>query len=104
VARLLDTIKEREAIGYAYESADASFDLLARRMLGKVPSYFDVTQFDVNVEQRINAKGADRKQGRDRRQLDHGRGVREHHRSVVRGADGFNRLQAGEIRSAGLAP
>jgi 2-isopropylmalate synthase len=57
VARLLDTIKEREAIGYAYESADASFDLLARRMLGKVPSYFDVTQFDVNVEQRINAKG-----------------------------------------------
>jgi len=57
VARLLDTIKEREAIGYAYESADASFDLLARRMLGRVPSYFDVTQFDVNVEQRINAKG-----------------------------------------------
>jgi 2-isopropylmalate synthase len=26
-------------------------------MLGKVPGYFDVTQFDVNVEQRINAKG-----------------------------------------------
>ena len=54
---LLDEVKEREAIGYAYEAADASFELLARRMLGTVPNYFDVTQFDVNVEQRINAKG-----------------------------------------------
>jgi 2-isopropylmalate synthase len=57
VVRLLDVVKEREAMGYAYEAADASFDLLARRMLGKVPDYFDVTQFDVNVEQRIGAKG-----------------------------------------------
>ena len=50
-------MKEREALGYAYEAADASFELLARRTLGKVPNYFDVTQFDVNVEQRNNAKG-----------------------------------------------
>src|SRR5580700_9153620 len=57
IAALLEEVKQREAIGYAYEAADASFELLARRMLGKVPSYFDVTQFDVNVEQRINAKG-----------------------------------------------
>ncbi len=57
VTRLLDVVKEREAAGYAYEAADASFELLARRVLGKVPSFFDVTQFDVNVEQRINAKG-----------------------------------------------
>jgi 2-isopropylmalate synthase len=57
IGRLLEIVKEREAIGYAYESADASFELLARRTLGKVPNYFDVTQFDVNVEQRINAKG-----------------------------------------------
>src|SRR5260221_5491176 len=57
VGRLLEIVKEREAIGYAYETADASFELLARRTLGKVPNYFDVTQFDVNVEQRNNAKG-----------------------------------------------
>ena len=57
VTRLLDVVKEREAIGYAYEAADASFELLARRVLGQVPTYFDVTQFDVNVEQRLNAKG-----------------------------------------------
>jgi 2-isopropylmalate synthase len=57
IGALLEEVKQREAIGYAYEAADASFELLARRMLGKVPNYFDVTQFDVNVEQRINPKG-----------------------------------------------
>jgi 2-isopropylmalate synthase len=57
LSRLLDEVKEREAIGYAYETADASFELLARRLLGKVPRYFDVEKFDVNVEQRLNAKG-----------------------------------------------
>jgi 2-isopropylmalate synthase len=57
IARLLEVVKEREAIGYAYEAADASFELLARRVLGKVPSYFDVEKFDVTVEQRDNALG-----------------------------------------------
>jgi 2-isopropylmalate synthase len=52
VMRLLDDVKEREAAGYAYEAADASFELLARRMLGTVPKFFDVTYFDVKVEQR----------------------------------------------------
>jgi 2-isopropylmalate synthase len=57
LARLLDEVKEREAAGFAYESADASFELLARRTLGAVPEYFRVEQFDVNVEQRYNAIG-----------------------------------------------
>jgi len=57
IGRLLELVKERETIGYAYEAADASFELLARRTLGTVPDYFDVTQFDINVEQRDNAKG-----------------------------------------------
>jgi 2-isopropylmalate synthase len=57
IARLLEIVKEREAIGYAYEAADASFELLARRTLGTVPHYFKVRQFDVNVEQRYNAGG-----------------------------------------------
>ncbi len=52
VVRLLDEVKEREAIGYAYEAAEASFELLARRMLGTVPKFFDVSYFDVKVEQR----------------------------------------------------
>jgi 2-isopropylmalate synthase len=54
INRLLEVVKEREAIGYAYETADASFELLARRTLGTVPKFFDVTYFDVKVEQRAN--------------------------------------------------
>lgn len=59
VVRLLDVVKEREAVGYAYEAADASFDLLARRMLGTVPKFFDVSYFDVKVEQRGSNGGAE---------------------------------------------
>jgi 2-isopropylmalate synthase len=57
IARLLEIVKEREAAGFSYEAADASFELLARRALGTVPQYFEVSQFDINVEQRYNAKG-----------------------------------------------
>ena len=57
VTRLLELVKEREAAGYAYEAADASFEMLARRTLGRVPDYFDVDKFDVTVEHRINAVG-----------------------------------------------
>ena len=57
IARLLDEVKEREAKGYAYEAADASFELLARRMLGNVPQFFDVELFRVMVERRHNAVG-----------------------------------------------
>jgi 2-isopropylmalate synthase len=57
VARLLDEVKEREAKGYTYEAADASFELLARRMLGNVPQFFDVDSFRVMVERRHNAVG-----------------------------------------------
>ena len=49
--QLLRTVKEREAEGYAYDGADASFELLARRALGGVPKYFDVLSFRVIVEQ-----------------------------------------------------
>ncbi len=48
---LLREVKEREAVGYAYDGADASFELLARRTLGSVPKFFDVLSFRVIVEQ-----------------------------------------------------
>jgi 2-isopropylmalate synthase len=57
LSRLLEEVKEKEAVGYAYEGADASFELLARRMLGEIPDYFTVERFSVNVERRHNAKG-----------------------------------------------
>jgi 2-isopropylmalate synthase len=50
LARVLDEVKSREAEGYAYEGADASFELLARKHLGGAPQYFDVESFTVNVE------------------------------------------------------
>jgi 2-isopropylmalate synthase len=57
LARLLEEVKDKEAQGYAYEGADASFELLARRSLGKVPDYFEVERFRVDVERRHNAAG-----------------------------------------------
>jgi 2-isopropylmalate synthase len=54
---LISLVKEREANGYAYEAADASFELLARRSLGDVPVYFEVESFRVGVERRFNAIG-----------------------------------------------
>ena len=57
IDRMLDEVKEREALGYAYEGADASFVLLARRVLGELPQFFDVERFRVNTERRYNAAG-----------------------------------------------
>ena len=54
---LLENVKTREAAGYAYEAADASFELLARRAFGQVPDFFEVESFRVQVERRHNAKG-----------------------------------------------
>ncbi|MBE7185416.1 MAG: citramalate synthase [Methylobacterium mesophilicum] len=55
---LVALVKEREAEGYAYEGADASFELLARRMLDTVPDFFHVTSFRCTVERRYDANGA----------------------------------------------
>ena len=57
LSRLLDEVKAKEAQGYSYEGADASFYLLAQRLLGRVPDFFAVERFKVNVERRFNAKG-----------------------------------------------
>ncbi len=57
LVRLLDEVKTREAAGYAYEAADASFALLARRVLDHVPDYFQVERFSVSVERRYNVRG-----------------------------------------------
>ena len=57
VGRLVEEVKAREADGYAYEAAEASFELLARRMLGQVPEFFRVESFRATVEGRFNAMG-----------------------------------------------
>jgi 2-isopropylmalate synthase len=57
VAELVQTVKEREFYGYAYDGAEASFELLARRALDGVPDYFTLKSFRVIDERRWNAKG-----------------------------------------------
>ncbi|MCH8183861.1 MAG: citramalate synthase, partial [Proteobacteria bacterium] len=57
VARLVEQVKEREFDGYAYDGAEASFELLARRALGTVPDYFHCASFRVVDERHWNDKG-----------------------------------------------
>ncbi|WP_316014246.1 citramalate synthase [Roseobacter sp. HKCCA0434] len=57
LAAILDEIKAREDQGYAYDSARGSFELLARRVLGQLPRFFEVERYRVTVEKRRNARG-----------------------------------------------
>lgn len=54
LARILDRIKELEAEGYTYDSAQASFELLARAELGVMPNFFEVKRYKITVERRKN--------------------------------------------------
>ena len=60
VQKILDEVKDREFSGYSYDGADASFELLANRLLGKVPEYLKVKSYDVNVskEKEIKTKAS----------------------------------------------
>lgn len=52
IRRILDEVKAKEFAGYAYDGAEASFELLARRVLGTVPEYFRLESFRTLVERR----------------------------------------------------
>jgi len=54
---LLRNVKEREARGYSYDGADASFAILAHRILGTLPDFFEVESYRASVERRHNARG-----------------------------------------------
>ena len=45
---LVELIKQRDVAGYAYDEADASFEMLVRRRLAMVPSYFKLERVDVD--------------------------------------------------------
>jgi len=57
VRRLLDEVKAREFAGYAYDGAEASFELLARRMIGQVPEFFHLETFRTLVERTAPGNG-----------------------------------------------
>ena len=56
--RILEVVKDREDQGYAYDGAQASFELLARRELGLCPTFFEVNRYRVTVERRRSSTGA----------------------------------------------
>ncbi|WP_435086852.1 citramalate synthase [Candidatus Pelagibacter bacterium nBUS_33] len=49
IKKLLSEVKDREFIGYSYDGADASFELLARRLIGDIPRYILINEYDVSV-------------------------------------------------------
>lgn len=57
LSRILDRIKDKEARGYSYDTAQASFELLAREELGQLPHFFEVERYRVISERRRNARG-----------------------------------------------
>jgi 2-isopropylmalate synthase len=57
IARLVEQVKQREYEGYAYDGAEASFELMARRALEAVPVYFRLQSFRILDERRFNAAG-----------------------------------------------
>ncbi len=57
LGQILEVVKEREAQGYAYDTAQASFELLAREVMGQLPHLFEVERYRVTVERRRNAEG-----------------------------------------------
>ncbi|MBI4968338.1 MAG: citramalate synthase [Rhodospirillales bacterium] len=58
VVRLLEEVKRREYDGYAYDGAEASLDLLARRAFGQVPAFVEMRSFRVITRRRWAADGS----------------------------------------------
>ena len=56
IKKLLDEVKDREFIGYSYDGADASFELLARRIIGEIPRYISINEYDVSVKKNSSGK------------------------------------------------
>ncbi len=56
LGEILTRVKEREDQGYAYDSAQASFELVARDVLGQLPQFFEVKRYKVTVERRKNKR------------------------------------------------
>ena len=56
IKKLLEEVKDREFIGYSYDGADASFELLARRIVGEIPRYISISEYDVSVKKNSSGK------------------------------------------------
>jgi 2-isopropylmalate synthase len=54
---LVEQIKDQTSRGWTYDGADASFELLARRCLGHMPSLFELVSFEATGNCRWSQQG-----------------------------------------------
>jgi len=50
LSELLEAVKEKEFRGYSYDGAGASFELLAKNILNKVPHFFTVDDYEISIK------------------------------------------------------
>ena len=50
LSMLLKEIKDKESEGYSFDSASASFEIFARKILGQMPNFFEVKRYRVTTE------------------------------------------------------
>ena len=85
-----------------------ALDVALRKDLGKYQKYIDGLKL-IDYRVRILNSGTEavtrvliESEDENRRALDHGRRLAQHHRRLVPGADGFHRLQARQVRRPGV--
>ncbi|SDN22008.1 2-isopropylmalate synthase [Actinomyces ruminicola] len=52
LTRVTETVKAREAVGYTYDAADGSFELLLRAARGDLPEYFRIESWRASIQAR----------------------------------------------------
>lgn len=55
-AKILTRVQELENQGYQFEAADATFDLLVKRMMGTYRPFFDLMKYHVTVEKHASGR------------------------------------------------
>ena len=54
IGRVIERVKDLESVGWSFEAAEASFELLLREEMGQRASFFDLESWRVIVERRRN--------------------------------------------------
>ena len=57
INQLLRLVKEKEYMGYSYDGAEASFEILVKSVLSVIPTFFELHSFRVIDERRYNIRG-----------------------------------------------
>jgi 2-isopropylmalate synthase len=58
VQKVVDEMKEMEHIGYSYEDAEGSFEVMVKRQTGEMKRFFDLERFKVSIHKDTHEKEA----------------------------------------------